>query len=27
MILVGLWMLWYAYQKKVYDWGPQKNNG
>lgn len=27
MILVGLWMLWHAYQKKVYDWGPQKNNG
>jgi prolipoprotein diacylglyceryl transferase len=27
MILIGLWMLWYAYQKKVYDWGPQKNNG
>lgn len=22
MILIGLWMLWYAYQKNVYDWGP-----
>ena len=27
MILVGAWMMWYAYQKKIYDWGPQKNNG
>ena len=26
MILIGLWMLWYAYQKKTYDWGPQKTN-
>jgi len=25
MILIGLWMMWYAYQKKIYDWGPQKN--
>ena len=26
MILIGLWMLWYAYQRKIYDWGPNKNN-
>ena len=26
MILVGFWMMWYAYQKKIYDWGPQKNS-
>ena len=26
MILIGLWMMWYAYQKKIYDWGPQKNS-
>ena len=24
MILVGLWLIWYAYQKKIFDWGPQK---
>lgn len=24
MILIGLWMLWYAYQRKIYDWGPNK---
>lgn len=23
MILLGIWMLWYAYHKKIYDWGPQ----
>ncbi|MFI7884372.1 prolipoprotein diacylglyceryl transferase family protein, partial [Acinetobacter baumannii] len=21
MLLIGLWMMWYAYQKKIYDWG------
>ena len=26
MLLIGLWMMWYAYQKKIYDWGPQKNS-
>ena len=26
MILIGLWMMWYAYQKKIYDWGPLKNS-
>ena len=26
MILVGMWMMWYAYQKKIYDWGPQKTS-
>ncbi|XID74294.1 prolipoprotein diacylglyceryl transferase [Alkanindiges sp. WGS2144] len=26
MILAGLWLLWYAYRRKIYDWGPQKNN-
>ena len=25
MILVGLWMIWYAYKKNVFDWGPRKN--
>ena len=25
MILIGLWMMWYAYHRKIYDWGPQKN--
>ncbi len=25
MILIGLWMIWYAYHKKVFDWGQQKN--
>lgn len=25
MIIIGLWMLWYAYQRRIYDWGPQKN--
>ncbi len=24
MILIGAWMMWYAYHKKIYDWGPQK---
>ena len=26
MILVGFWMMWYAYQKKIYDWGPKKTH-
>ena len=21
MILIGIWMYWYAYQRKIYDWG------
>ena len=25
MILIGLWLIWYAYQKKIFDWGPHKN--
>ena len=24
MILIGLWMMWYAYHKNIYDWGPLK---
>ena len=24
MILVGIWMLWYAYHKKIYDWQLKK---
>jgi phosphatidylglycerol:prolipoprotein diacylglycerol transferase len=24
MILVGIWMLWYAYRRRIYDWGPNK---
>ena len=26
MILIGLWMMWYAYHKKIYDWGSNKNS-
>ena len=26
MIIIGLWMFWYAYKRKIYDWGPNKNN-
>lgn len=25
MILLGLFLFWYAYKRKIYDWGPQKN--
>ena len=25
MIIIGLWLLWHAYQRRIYDWGPQKN--
>jgi hypothetical protein len=24
MLLIGLWMMWYAYQKKIYDWQIKK---
>lgn len=24
MIIIGIWMLWYAYQRRIYDWGPNK---
>ncbi|MFM6958014.1 MAG: prolipoprotein diacylglyceryl transferase family protein, partial [Acinetobacter sp.] len=24
MLLIGLWMMWYAYQKKIYDWQVKK---
>jgi len=23
MLLIGLWMFWYAYRRNVYDWGPK----
>lgn len=25
MIIIGLWMLWYAYHRGIYDWGSKKN--
>lgn len=25
MIIIGLWMLWYAYHRSIYDWGSKKN--
>lgn len=24
MIIIGIWMLWYAYRRRIYDWGPNK---
>lgn len=25
MIIIGVWMLWYAYHRGIYDWGSKKN--
>ena len=25
MLAIGLWMLWYAYHRAIYDWGSKKN--
>lgn len=25
MIVIGVWMLWYAYHRGIYDWGSKKN--
>ena len=25
MLIIGAWMLWYAYHRGIYDWGSKKN--